>query len=449
MTSNSPDTENSDAGREGVKYRPIVTGPARTSSSRTRRDIGMLIFVLAVLVGAAVLAVRLLSPGEKPYTLSNYTFAEIRSADFIDSVTAPGTVAPVNTVDVRAAVSGAVAQLNVAPGDEVKVGDPICVLQSPELVAHREEARRQVLAAEDALAKAKLDSVQLEERLGREIVASEQAVVDAAARRGDLEELFEAGAVPRSQVDEARSAESQARMSLEAKQSELDAAVRSNALSVDTAARQVNVAKDALRAAEDAISRLVVRSPIRGKVLELGVVPGATASQGGNVAQVADTGSLVVKAKVPSTDVRLVTVGQPVSINLGGKRATGTVRNVAPKAEASGQSATVEVTIDFDSQPADVPPNSAAFVEIQVRKRTGVQSLPRGPYLGSSREMFVYVIEGSSAVQRDVRFGSVFGNLIEVVDGLSPAERVITSSYEEFKDRRKIKVVPEGGREAR
>ncbi|HBK59478.1 MAG TPA: hypothetical protein DDZ84_01620, partial [Firmicutes bacterium] len=140
--------------------------------------------------------------------------------------------------------------------------------------------------------------------------------------------------VPRSQVDEARSAESQARMSLEAKQSELDAAVRSNALSVDTAARQVNVAKDALRAAEDAISRLVVRSPIRGKVLELGVVPGATASQGGNVAQVADTGSLVVKAKVPSTDVRLVTVGQPVSINLGGKRATGTVRNVAPKAEA-------------------------------------------------------------------------------------------------------------------
>jgi len=69
--------------------------------------------------------------------------------------------------------------------------------------------------------------------------------------------------------------------------------------------------------------------------------------------------------------------------------------------------------------------------------------------MGSGREMFVYVIEGSSAVQRDVRFGSVFGNLIEVADGLSVGERVITSSYEEFKDRRKIKVVPEGGRETR
>ncbi|MEA4883741.1 MAG: HlyD family efflux transporter periplasmic adaptor subunit [Clostridia bacterium] len=445
MTSDSPGTENSDGGK---KHQPIVTSPARTSSSRTRRDMGMLIFVLAVLVGAAALAVRFLMPREKPYTLSNYTFAQVRSADFVDSVTAPGTVAPVNTVDVRAAVSGVVAQLNVAPGDEVNVGEPICVLQSPELVTRREEARRQVLAAEDALAKAKLDSVQLEERLRREVVIAKQAVSDAAARRGDMEKLFEAGAAPRSQVDEARSAESQARMSLEAKRSELDAAVKSNALSVETAARQVNVAKDALRAAEGAISQLVVRSPIRGKVLELSVVPGATASQGGNVAQVADTGNLVVKAKVPSTDVRLVTVGQLVSINLGGKRATGTVRNVAPKAETSGQGATVEVTIDFDSQPADVPPNSAAFVEIQVRKRTDVQSLPRGPYLGSSREMFVYIIEGTSAVQRDVRFGSAFGNLIEVVDGLSAGERVITSSYEEFKDRRKIKVVPEGGREA-
>ena len=446
MTSNSPETENPDIGR---KHRPIVTGPARTSSSRTRRDMGMLVFVLAVLIGAAALAVRFLVPREKPYTLSNYTFAEVRSADFIDSVTAPGTVAPVNTVDVRAAVSGVVAQLNVAPGDEVKVGDPICVLQSPELVARREEARRQSLTAEDSLAKARLDSVQLEERLRREIVVAKQQVVDAAARRGDMEELFEAGAVSRNQVDEARGAENQARMSLEAKQSELNAAIKSNALSVETAARQVGVAKDALSAAEDAISHLVVRSPIRGKVLELGVVPGATASQGGNVAQVADTGSLVVKAKVSSTDVRLVTVGQPASINLGGKRATGTVRNVAPKAETSAQGATVEVTIDFDTQPSDVPPNSAAFVEIQVRKRTGVLSLPRGPYLGSSREMFVYVIEGSSAVQRDVRFGSVFGNLIEVADGLSVGERVITSSYEEFKDRRKIKVVPEGGRETR
>lgn len=447
--SNSPEVKDSDSNREGAKYRPIVTGPARTSSSRTRRDIGMLVFVLLVLVGAVILAVRLLSPEEKPYTLSNYTFAEVRPADFIDSVTAPGTVAPVDTVEVRAAVSGVVAQLKVAPGDEVKVGDPICVLQSPELVARREEARRQVLAAEDALAKAELDSIQMEERLGREIIAAQQAVVDAAARRGNLEELFEAGAVPRSQVDEARSAEGQARASFEAKHSELAAAIRSNALSVDTARRQVDVAKDTLRAAEDAISHLVVRSPIRGTVLELSVVSGATASQGGNVAQVADTGSLVVKAKVPSTDVRMVTVGQPVSINLGGKRAAGSVRSVAPKAETSGQGATVAVTIDFDSQPADVPPNSAAFVEIQVRKRTGVQSLPRGPYLGSSREMFVYVIEGSGAVQRDVRFGGVFGNMIEVVDGLSSGERVITSSYEEFKDRRKIKVVPEGGREVR
>ncbi len=73
---------------------------------------------------------------------------------------------------------------------------------------------------------------------------------------------------------------------------------------------------------------------------------------------------------------------------------------------------------------------------------------PRGAYLASSRELFVYVIEGSKAVQRDVRFGSIFGNRIEVVDGLSVGESVITSSYEEFKDRREIKVAPEGGRES-
>ncbi|NLH86735.1 MAG: HlyD family efflux transporter periplasmic adaptor subunit [Firmicutes bacterium] len=443
MTSNSPGAEGRDGGR---KYEPIVTSPARTSSSRTRRDMGMLIFIVVVLVGAVLLAAWFLMPKEKPYLLSNYTFAHVSTAEFTDSVSAPGTVAPDTTVDVRAAVAGVVAQLSAAPGDEVNAGDPICVLQSPELVTRRDEAVRQVLAAEDALAKAKLDAAQAEERLKREILLARQALSDASARLGDMERLFDAGAVSRSQVDEARNEETRARMALDAAELDSEAAAMSNALAIDTATRQVAVAREALRSAEEGITQLTVRSPIRGKVLELSVVPGATASQGGVVAQVADMGSLVVRAKVPSTDIRRVTVGQPAAINLGGKKATGTVKHVAPKAEASGQGATVEVTIAFDEQPGDVPPNSAAFVDIEVRRRTDVPSLPRGAYLASSRELFVYVIEGSKAVQRDVRFGSIFGNRIEVVDGLLVGESVITSSYEEFKDRREIKVAPEGGR---
>lgn len=440
MAAGTPETER--------EYEPIVTSPARTSSSKTRRDMGMLIFIIAVLVGAVALAARFLIPKEKPYLLSNYTFAHVSTADFTDSVSAPGTVAPATTVDVRADVSGVVAKLSAALGDEVNVGDPICILQSPELVTRRDEAVRQVVAAEDALAKAKLDAAQSEERVRREIVVAEQAVSDALNRREDMEKLFEAGAVSRVQVDEARAAESKARMALDNARLDHDATIRSNALSIDTATRQVGVARNALRAAEDCISQLTVCSPIKGKVLELSAVLGATASQGGVVAQVADMESIVVKAKVASTDVRRVTVGQPASINLGGRKVAGVVRHVAPKAEASGQGATVEVTIDFDERPGDVPPNSAAFVDIEVQRRTDVPSLPRGAYLASSRELFVYVIEGSKAVQRDVRFGSIFGNRIEVVDGLSVGESVITSSYEEFKDRREIKVAPEGGRES-
>ena len=285
----------------------------------------------------------------------------------------------------------------------------------PRALTRRDEAVQLVLAAEDALAKAKLDAAQAEERLKREILLARQALSDASARLGDMERLFDAGAVSRSQVDEARNEETRAHMALDGAELDSEAAAMSNALAIDTATRQVAVARS-LRSAEEGITQLTVRSPIRGKVLELSVVPGATASQGGVVAQVADMGSLVVRAKVPSTDIRRVTVGQPAAINMGGKKATGTVKHVAPTAEASGQGATVEVTIAFDEQPGDVPPNSAAFVDIEVRRRTDVPSLPRGA-CASSRELFVYVIEGSKAVQRDVRFGSIFGNRIKSSTG--------------------------------
>ncbi len=50
---------------------------------------GMLIFIVVVLVGAVLLAAWFLMPKEKPYLLSNYTFAHVSTAEFTDSVSAP------------------------------------------------------------------------------------------------------------------------------------------------------------------------------------------------------------------------------------------------------------------------------------------------------------------------------------------------------------------------
>lgn len=430
----------------GKHLEPIVKRPPRTHQVRARRDLGMVLFVLVVLALAVGLPAYFLAPRERPYVLANYTYAEVKLGEFKDVVGAPGTVVPAHAVDVRAGASGVVQDIMVAPGEEVEPGTVVCVLHSADLVARREEAKRQVLVAEDNLRKTRLDGSQAIDRIKRDLGDAERNLGDARAKLEDARKLYEAGAIPRKQLEEAEGEVDRARSLVDARRADLSAAKAGNALQVDACERQVEVTRSSLRAIDDTIESLVLHSPIRGKILDVAVVPGATVSQGTVVAQVADLARLVVKARVDSSSVRLVTQGQPATVNFGGRICTGSVQYVAPRAEETGQGTAVDVRISLSSPPDDVPPNSAAYVEIEVRQRSGVPCLPRGAFLASGQEMFVYVITGDRAVQRDVRYGATYGNAVEVLDGLAVGEKVITSSYEEFKDRREVRVLPEGGR---
>ncbi len=425
---------------------PIVRRPRRASGGRVRREAGLVAFIIVALAALVGVPAYFLVPRERPYVLANYAYLEVKLGEFKDVVGAPGTVVPAQTVDVRAASAGVVEEIMVAPGQDVSRGSPVCSLHSAELLTRREEARRQVFAAEDSLAKARLEGSQSLERLERELAEGKDALSQAEARVEDTAALCEAGAIPRKQLEDAQAEADRARSHVGMKEAELVAARSSAALQIETCARQLEVARANLHAIEGSIAGLVVRSPISGKVLDVPVVPGQTASQGMVVAQVANLDLLVVKAKVDSVDVQHVTVGQPVAVTLGANSVRGVVQAVAPRAEESGDGTTVEVTIALDSVPKDVPPNSAAYAEIEVRARSGVAHLPRGPFLASGHEMFVYVIEEDRAYQRDVRFGRAYGNAVEVLEGLSVGEKVITSSYEEFKEEREIRLAPGGGR---
>ncbi|MCR4402533.1 MAG: efflux RND transporter periplasmic adaptor subunit [Firmicutes bacterium] len=428
------------------RFDPIVRRPPAVRGGRFRRDAGLIAFVVVVLGVVVAVPAYLLIPRERPYVLANYTYAEVRLGEFHDEVGAPGTVVPARTVEVRAGSGGIVQEIMVAPGERVDLGAPVCQLHSPELVTKREDARHQVLSAEDSLAKARLDASLTEKRLERELAEARKTLAAAQAKHADARQLYEAGAIPRRQVDEAQTEVDRAQSQVETRELELSAAKSVGALQIDTCARQLEAARSSLKSIEDAIAGLVLRSPIQGTVLDVPVVPGAMVGQGTVVAQVADLKRLVVKAKVRSFDVQHVTVGQRATVIIGGASLGGRVHTVAPKADESGEGTTVEVVVELDSPSKDVLPNSAAYVEIQVRERRGVSYLPRGAYLASGQEMFVYVVEGNRAYQRDVRFGKAYDNAVEVLDGLSAGEKVITSSYEEFKHRREIKVLPEGGR---
>ncbi|MCY4353082.1 MAG: efflux transporter periplasmic adaptor subunit, partial [Gemmatimonadetes bacterium] len=60
--------------------------------------------------------------------------------------------------------------------------------------------------------------------------------------------------------------------------------------------------------------------------------------------------------------------------------------------------------------------------------------LPRGGFYQTTGGNWVFVVEGDEAIRRDVRIGRQSPEYFEVLAGLSPGERVVTSSYDNYEE---------------
>src|SRR5687768_12265123 len=80
----------------------------------------------------------------------------------------------------------------------------------------------------------------------------------------------------------------------------------------------------------------------------------------------------------------------------------------------------------------------AVRLRLQLSKPTDVLLLPIGGFYFDTDGKWVFVVEDNIGVRRDIRLGRKNSDYFEVIEGLSPGEQVITSSYEQFKDRRSV-----------
>jgi HlyD family secretion protein len=58
--------------------------------------------------------------------------------------------------------------------------------------------------------------------------------------------------------------------------------------------------------------------------------------------------------------------------------------------------------------------------------------IPRGPYLTTGSQRYLYKVEGNVARRVDVTFGVMEGNTVEVLTGVEAGDEVITSGYQNF-----------------
>ncbi len=427
-----------------MHHEPIIQTKARPKGEKRRRGWPLVLFVVGTLALLVVVPFLVLRPREDVYLLRSFETATVETGTLLEFERGSGTLIPRLKRSLLAPGEGVVAEWGVAEGDEVREGDVLGTLHSPELQAEVSTQEQALGDAERAVETLALEGDVAAREAEGVLLGLQGALTEATRARATAERLFDIGAASQAELETTQAAETAARQAVQNAEANTLSGGETRRLARSGSEEAVERAERALADARERAASLELRAPITGQVLELKVAVGDSVEDGALLVTLASPNDLRVEATLDEAAARAVGVGQEANITVADQTFKGSVTQVAVQAQAAeGGGATVPVVLNFDAVRPGLRIGASAGVEIVVGRRKGAY-LPRGPYLTTGGERLAYVVSGDEALRQTVVFGLIDGDRVEVSDGLTAGQRVVTSSYEAFKDREAVRLAPEG-----
>jgi HlyD family secretion protein len=302
-----------------------------------------------VLIGVAALAGGFFAWRAKQSQAKGETYvtAQVELGDLRETVTATGTLSPLDSVEVGAEVTGRVIKVHVDINDRVEEGQILVELDTEQLKARVEESQAQLWSSQASQKNALATSKEAEAKAARTL------------------ELHKRGLASDQERETA------------------DATLDRAKASVSSAAAQVTVAQAGLKSAQTALSRAIIRSPITGIVLARSVEPGQTVTAGYQTpilfTLAKDLSQMQLKIDVDEADVGKVKDGQAATFVVDAypkQNFDSKVVRLSNLPKTGTTVITYEGVLTVDNSDRLLRPGMTATATIVVSEKKGVLSIP-------------------------------------------------------------------------
>ena len=386
-----------------------------------------------VCVLVAAVAWVALSPGAgaKAVDADQVQITELKRAAFADYVPARGEVAPLQTVFVDAVEGGQVQRIAVADGALVQAGTVLAVLSNPQLereVGAREaEITGRISDTRGQLLQLQRSRIDREREIGQASYDLLRAEQQLQLRRDLHARGFLSDVELKTRADEA--AYHRGRLGVLQTGSRQEGAM--SARQTAEIGQTLGQLQANLTAVRGSLAALQVRAPVAGRLTAFELQPGQTVRAGERVGQIDSEGAYRLVARIDEFHLGRVSVGQSATARLGGRDFPLRVSRIVPQVTDGG----FRVELAFvGAMPAGVRRGQTLDVEVTLGATRPALVLPNAPFIETTGANWVFVVapDGRRAERRAIRTGRRNPQSVEVLGGLEPGERVITSAYDGF-----------------
>ena len=361
------------------------------------------------------------------------TISAAIKGEFNDYIRISGRVQPMTTIQLSPQEGGIVEKILIEEGSPVKAGDAILVLKNDNLDMQILNSEAELAEKENIQRNTQI-SMEQQKLNVRQNVLEYGVQVERLRRAYEQQKaLYEDKLIAR---EEYLKAEEDYRLAKQKYDLVCERAVQDSLYR----STQINRMEESLESMilnmqmiRKRKSNLVVKAPIDGELGLLDVVLGQSIAAGTKIGQINSVGTYKVEAQIDEHYIDRVIAGLEATFERQGETYSTLIRKVYPEV----RDGKFKADFKFDGeQPDNIRAGQTYYLNLQLGQPEEAVIIPRGTFYQKTGGKWIYVVnkDGNKAVKREIRIGRQNPQYYEVLEGLEPGEKVITSGYDTYGD---------------
>ena len=361
------------------------------------------------------------------------TISNVVMGEFNDYIRISGRVQPMTTIQLSPQEGGIVEKILIEEGSPVKAGDPILILNNDNLDLQILNSEAELAEKENILRNTQIQMEQQKLDV-RQNVLEYGMQVDRLRRAYEQQKaLYEDKLIAKEEYLKAEEDYRLAKQKydLMAERSKQDSLYRGTQIDrMEESLENMQLNMSMIRRRK---SNLIVKAPIDGELGLLDVVLGQSIAAGTKIGQINSVGTYKVEAQIDEHYIDRVIAGLEATFERQGETYSTVIRKVYPEV----RDGKFKADFKFDGeQPDNIRAGQTYYLNLQLGQPEEAVIIPRGTFYQKTGGKWIYVVnkEGTKAVKREIRIGRQNPQYYEVLEGLEPGEKVITSGYDTYGD---------------
>jgi len=362
---------------------------------------------------------------------SEISIKSVEKGFFEDFIVFQAKVTPLNSMLVNVIEGGAVQEIFVNNGDRVSQGQPLARLYNPNTELNYMQQETAIIEQINNLNKAKLDLRNQELNLAKDLISIEHDYQDAKNLYELNQKLFNQEILAKNEWQKTQENFRFQKERMDIIKQSVTKEKQANQIQIGQLNQSISIMNKSLSILRNNKNNFLITAPLSGRLSSFEPILGKTYTQGNSIGTIDVLKGYKLVAEVDEFYLNRIAEGLKGTIEFNEKPVEVIISKVIPEIK-SGR---FIVELNFvKNENLELNQGLSFGVRINLSEKTESILISKGSFYQETAGKWIFVVKGNKAERRNINIGRENPLYYEILEGLQVGEKVITSTYKDYKD---------------